>query len=257
MSYTDLTAMRNDFLAKTQAKLLAKDFSTAADTDLIVSGALVRAFDSVNNFDPISTTALSMIGGVGDLNAYLADPSNRDAFEQILANSQAMTAVAASSTAMNAVIASSTAMNAVAASSTAMNTVIASSVAMAAIAKSKTALSAIWAYEIALAAIRANTAAINALISSSYTVVISNNPSSLTTTMVATKSILLQGTCGASGGSNTCVFADRYYNGVATNDYSCTLTDGVYSNQAVAFSNIRIKSSSNNYGVRLYIIDCD
>lgn len=58
MAYTDLTSMRNDFLAKTQAKLLAKDFSTATEADLIINGALVRAFDSVNNFDPITTSSL-------------------------------------------------------------------------------------------------------------------------------------------------------------------------------------------------------
>jgi hypothetical protein len=147
--------MRNDFLAKTQAKLLAKDFSTAADTDLIVSGALVRAFDSVNNFDTISSTALSMIGNVGDLNVYLSDLSNRDAFEQILANSQAMNAVAANSTVMTAVAASQVAMTAVAASSTAMSAVAASQVAMSAVAASQVAINAVIASQVAITAINA------------------------------------------------------------------------------------------------------
>jgi hypothetical protein len=285
--------MRNDFLNKTQTKLLAKDFSTAADTDLIVAGALVRAFDSVNNFDPISSTALSMIGNVGNLDVYLADPSNRDAFEAMLANIQSMNAVAASSVAMTAIVASTTAKNAVLASSTAMsainandqairifmlagtnqvysnfanvaavaassvamNAVAASSVAMNAVALLKTALSAIWASEVALAAIRAITTAVDTLVSSPYTVYIDNTPANLTNAMVTTKSILLKSK--NYNGTDTNYLRDQCGNGVVGGGISYQ-TSYSYQNNVIAFSNIRhYLNSTNGYAWQAYIIDCD
>jgi hypothetical protein len=91
------------------------------------------------------------------LEEWLQDASNRDAFERILSSPEAMRAVAASSTAMTAVVASSTAMTAVAASSTAMTAVAASSTAMAAVAASSTAM----------AAVLANSSAWNAVVNSS------------------------------------------------------------------------------------------
>jgi hypothetical protein len=173
--------MRNDFLAKTQAKLLAKDFSTAAETDLILSGALVRAFDSINNFDPISSSALSMIANVGSLNTYLADPSNRDAFEQILADSKAMTAITASSTAMTAITASSTAMTAVLANSTALAAVLESSTAMSAITASSTAMTAVLANSTALAAVLESSTAMSAITASSTAMTVSVRPHHIAT----------------------------------------------------------------------------
>ncbi|MBD3768296.1 MAG: hypothetical protein IE928_10205, partial [Gammaproteobacteria bacterium] len=76
MAYQNLKQMRDAFLSEAQTKLLAKDFSTASDNELIICGAMVRAFDSVNNFDPITIETLSFIEQVSDFNGYLDDPSN-------------------------------------------------------------------------------------------------------------------------------------------------------------------------------------
>jgi hypothetical protein len=75
MAYTDLTSMRNAFLTKTQAKLLAKDFSASDEKDLIITGAMVKAFDSVNNFDPSGVGGASggASGGAGNPFTYLND----------------------------------------------------------------------------------------------------------------------------------------------------------------------------------------
>ena len=145
MSSTDLVNFRDQFLAKTEARLKALDIAAASDTDLLLNSALLKAYGAVNDFDVISTNALSFLTNKtgAQLETALQDPSNRARFEEILAStfalnavvasSSAMTTVAGSSIAMTAVIASSTAMTAVAASSTAMTAVIASSTAMTAV----------------------------------------------------------------------------------------------------------------------------
>ena len=202
MAYSDLTTMRNDFLAQTQAKLLAKDFATATDSDLILSGVLIQKFDAVNNFDPISSSAISLLTGVSNFNTFLGDLSNRQAFEDAIASPSAMAAIIANSTVFANILASSTAMAAVASSSTVMNTIIASasgfanilasSTAMSAVAVSKTALSIIWGSESLLSEVRANQSAVDKLVSSPRTIYLNNNPSNLTTVQVSGKCILIK-----------------------------------------------------------------
>ena len=166
MAYPDLTNARNAFLAKAQSVIIASDFSTATNTDLILGAATFKAFDTVNNFDPFTVNAVSFITSVGNLETYLQDPSNRQAFNDICNSVSAMTAVIASTTAMTAVAASTTAMTAVAASTTAMTEVIASTTAMTAVAASTAAITAVAASSTAMTALNASTAAMNTLYAS-------------------------------------------------------------------------------------------
>ncbi len=145
MAYPDLTNARNAFLAKAQSVIIASDFSTATNTDLILGAATFKAFDTVNNFDPFTVNAVSFITSVGNLETYLQDPSNRQAFNDICNSVSAMTAVIASTTAMTAVAASNTAITAVAASSTAMTALNASTAAMNTLYASTLVTKAIYA----------------------------------------------------------------------------------------------------------------
>jgi len=131
------TSFRNSFLAEAESRLDAINASTATTTDLLVAGALYKMAAAVAQLDLLGPSALRLLETMTgtQLEAWLQDTTNRDAFERILASPEAMRAVAASSTAMAAVAASSTAMAAVAASST----------AMAAINNSDTALDALYA----------------------------------------------------------------------------------------------------------------
>ena len=175
------------------------------------------------------------------------DPGRLAELNQLLQLRGQVRRLAASSTAMAAVIASSTAMAAVAASSTAMAAVAASSTAMAAVAASKAALLACWNSETALTALRGSAAALTALMASQYksTVGNGNAPSSLTITMLAGKTILLQ-SCNANS-SDTNTLATKYQNGsaVANHVYSTAATN---STQMVAFVDIKHATYVNNYG---------
>jgi hypothetical protein len=114
MSSTDLTHFRNQYLTKAQDRLLLLDIPNASDTDLLLNSALLKAYDAVNQFDTLGPGAVSLLDGMGSgvLETWIADPSNRQAFETVAASSTAMAAVAASSTAMAAVAASNVASDA-------------------------------------------------------------------------------------------------------------------------------------------------
>jgi hypothetical protein len=173
------TSFRNSFLAEAESRLDAVNPATASTTDLLMAGALYKMAAAVAEVDLIGPSALRLLETMtgAQLEAWLQDASNREAFDRILsssgamraiaASSTAMAAVAASSTAMTAVAASSTAMAAVAASSTAMNAVVNSSTAMAAVAASSTAMTAVAASSTAMTALLANSSAWDAVVNSS------------------------------------------------------------------------------------------
>jgi hypothetical protein len=124
-----------------------------------------------------------------------------------------------------------------------------------AVANSKTALLAIWSSNVALTNIKASTAAINALVSSSYTTYICNYPGNLSSAMVSTKSILLQ---EYSGGVDTIYLSDLYSNGVLVGNWTYTEPSATWQTHVLPFSNIRhYKQSDHNYQWFAYIIDCD
>jgi len=150
---------------------------------------------------------------------------------------------------------SSNAMTAVASSSTAMTAVSASSTAMTAVRGSKTALTAIWGSETALTAIRNNSTAISTLVGSPYTSYFVNNPSNLQSTMVASKSILLQH-YNSSGTADYNYLRVLYANGVSQGDVSYTTTTS-WSYPVRAFTDIRHYSWVNNHNWYGYIIKCD
>ena len=158
MPSSTLTQYRDQYIQRVKSRLLAADVASATDTELILQSALYKALDAVNRIDLIGPDALSLLAGMtgSELQTWLQDVSNRQAFESIVASSTAMQAVAASSTAMQAVAASATAMQAVAASSTAIQAVWASNTAADAVLTSTTAKNAIWESDTALAALQAN-----------------------------------------------------------------------------------------------------
>jgi hypothetical protein len=92
--------------------------ATASNTDLLVAGALYKMATAVAEVDLLGPSALRLLETMtgAQLEEWLQDASNREAFSRILASSEAMRAVAASSTAMAAVNASDTALNALYAS---------------------------------------------------------------------------------------------------------------------------------------------
>ena len=159
------TSFRNSFLTEAESRLDAINTTTATNTDLLVSGALYKMAAAVAEVDLLGPSALRLLETMTgtQLEAWLQDLTNRDAFERVLSSSEAMRAVAASSTAMTAVAASSTAMTAVAASSTAMTAVIANSSAWAAVVASSTAMTAVAASSTAMTAVAASSTAMTAI----------------------------------------------------------------------------------------------
>lgn len=137
MSSTDLVDFRNQFLAKTEARLNALDIAAASDTDLLLNSALLKAYGAVNDFDVISINALSFLSNKtgAQLETALQDPSNRVRFDEIVASTSAMTAIVASATAMTTISGSITAMKAM----------VASSAWLAGMSASNSAMTAIWA----------------------------------------------------------------------------------------------------------------
>jgi hypothetical protein len=162
------TSFRNSFLTEAESRLDAVNPATASTTDLLMAGALYKMAAAVAEVDLIGPSALRLLETMtgAQLEAWLQDTSNRDAFERILSSSEAMRAVIASSTAMAAVIASSTAMAAVAASSTAMAAVLANSSAWAAVVASSTAMAAVAASSTAMDAVWASNTAADAVLTS-------------------------------------------------------------------------------------------
>jgi hypothetical protein len=142
--------------------------ATASTTDLLMAGALYKMAAAVAELDLLGPSALRLLETMTgtQLETWLQDASNRDAFERILSSSEAMRAVAASSTAMAAVAASSTAMAAVIANSSAWAAVVASSTAMAAVAASSTAMAAVVASSTAMDAVWASNTAADAVLTS-------------------------------------------------------------------------------------------
>jgi hypothetical protein len=151
------TSFRNSFLTEAESRLDAVNITTASNTDLLVAGALYKMAAAVAEVDLLGPSALRLLETMtgAQLEAWLQDLTNRDAFERILSSSEAMRAVAASSTAMNAVAASSTAMAAVAASSIAMDAVWASNTASDAVLTSAAARLAVYESDTALARLQA------------------------------------------------------------------------------------------------------
>ena len=134
-----------------------------------------------------------------------------------------------------------------AASSTAMNAVAASSTAMNAVAASSTALLACWNSETALTSLRSSATAMTALLASPFkSTVGANTPSTLTTSMVDGKTILLRSY--NSVGNDTNHLRERYANGALSGGGNYTYTTSTsYSTQMLAFSSIRHYSWNNDY----------
>jgi hypothetical protein len=184
--------------------------------------------------------------------------ASASAMSIVAENYSSMDVVANSYTAMGVVATSAVAMGVIVANSTAMDIVARSNNAMSAIASSKTALSAIWAVDTALAAIRNSDLAVDALVASTYTTYISNNPSKLTDAMVTTKSILIKSqNTNDSDNNDTNYLQDKCSNGAVVGKYTYT-TSTSYTVQMLAFSNIKhYDKTSNDYTWQAYIIDCD
>ncbi|WP_162860575.1 hypothetical protein [Pseudothauera hydrothermalis] len=169
MPSTTLTQFRDQYVDRVKQRLLAANVASASDTDLILQSALYKALDAVNRIDVIGPDALALLAGMSgaELEAWLGDIANRQAFEAVVASSTAMQAVLASTSAWSAVVASSTAMQAVAASSTAMQAVASSSTAMQAVAASSTTMQAVAASSTAMQAVASSSTAMQAVAASS------------------------------------------------------------------------------------------
>ena len=112
------TSFRNSFLTEAESRLDAVNTAAATNTDLLVAGALYKMAAAVAEVDLIGPSALRLLENMtgAQLESWVQDMTNRDAFERILSSPEAMRAVAASSTAMAAVNASDVALNALYAS---------------------------------------------------------------------------------------------------------------------------------------------
>ncbi len=159
MPLSDLTNFRNEYLAEVGARLTAATITTATDTDLLLQSALLKAYDAVNQFDPLGPGAVSILSIMtgAELETWLQDASNRQSFETVVASSTAMTAVINDTAAWATIVASSTAMTAVINDTAAWATIVASSTAMTAVAASSTAMTAVAASDIASDAVFTNT----------------------------------------------------------------------------------------------------
>jgi hypothetical protein len=126
---------------------------------------------------------------------------------------------------------------------------------MTAVGNSKPALSIIWASETALSAIRNSGVAVNALVSSPYTVYVSNTPNNLSNAIVTTKSILLKSR--NTTGNDSYNLLTNYSNGSYVGYYYYS-TNTSFTYQVVAFQNIyHASNSTSGYTWQAYIIDCD
>ncbi len=182
-------AFRNDLITEVESRLDAVDVSEASDQQLLMKGALYKMAAAVAEADLMGPSALRLLETMNssELGTWLAETSNREAFERILANSPASIAVSASSaimaviaanstaitafitntTSLTAMLASSTAMTAVAASSTAMGALIGNTAAVTAMLASSTAMTAVAASSTAMTAILGSTSTVTAMLASS------------------------------------------------------------------------------------------
>lgn len=87
MAYSDLTAARVDFLNSAKGKLLAKDFATATEQDMIISGALMRSLMSGIEFQPDYIDAYSFIVQ-SDLETALQNSANLDVLNGYFSNTR-------------------------------------------------------------------------------------------------------------------------------------------------------------------------
>lgn len=196
MSSTNLTDFRNQYLTRTKLRLTAIDLSTADDKALIVASALLRGYDSVNRFDAIVPEAISSLESMTwpELNTYLQDASNRQAFEQILSSQEAMKAIAASGAAMASIALCSIAMTAIAANSVAMTAITASSVAMGAVSSSSLAMTAVAASNVAMTALVASNLAMNAVGSNGASMTaLSINSTAVATILASSQAMSIMG----------------------------------------------------------------
>jgi len=244
MSSTDLTNFRDQYLATVQARLLAANVTGATDTELLIQQALFKAYDAVNNIDIIGSGAVTLLASMTgtQLQTWIQDPSNRQAFESVIASSTAMAAVIASSTAMAAVAASSTAMAAVAASSTAMTSFLSNTVSRG----------AIWASSTALAAIQsAPDPVIDSLLTLPSVSMMNNNPSSLTSVFISGKSMMLK--CKNNSGSDTNSIQTLAGGSGTGNDVFSTTT--AWLRHVRAYQDVKHYAYSNNYVFQGYIVN--
>jgi hypothetical protein len=173
MPSPNLSTFRNTHLTALQTKLQSLDLTNPVDTDLIINGALLGAWNKANLFmaAPAAPEVSNLAAlSTADLNAFLADPGNLQKFTTMVNNTLVTTALSAaeSTTAAWSVIAQSSAtMTAIAASSTAMNLVASSSNAMAAMAASNTAMTALAASSVAMPILAASSIAMTAIVGSS------------------------------------------------------------------------------------------
>ena len=179
---------------------------------------------------------------------------NTSRVRSVAASSTAMAAVAASSTAMAAVAASSTAMAAVIANSTAMAVVAASSTAMTAVSVSSTALGCIWASDVAQTRIRAVQAAVDILVLSSRSALLTITTGSATATQFVGNCILLKSK--VSYGTQTDTVKTRYSNGAITVNGSISNT-AAYANIVMSFKDFAFVAGQFSYQSSYYYINCN
>lgn len=201
-----------------------------------------------------SSTALAVV--MGSPSAFAAVVSSSAAAMAVVAVPTALTALLSNATAWATFLASSTAMTALAANLIAMTTVAANLTVMTALAANKTGLLACWNSETALSALRSSSTALTALLASPYASSISGNPSSLSSTMVAGKTILLKS--NNSSANDTNYLRTRYTNGSIANggDYTYS-TSPNYTTQMLAFQDIKHYSYAGNQYWSAYLVKVD
>ena len=272
---------RNGFLTEIEGRISSFTPSTATDNELLVKGALFKMAASVAEIDMLNPSSLRLLETLtsAQLNTWLGDLSNKEAFDRLLSDTNAFRSLLYSSTPYNTVLGSSSAMAILAANPTAITTVlgeatafsalisnssafaamIASTAALNAMVASATAMTAITANSTAFAAMIASTAALNAMVASATAMAAVAANSTAMTTVAASSAALT-----AIKGSATAISAINGSTTAKNALYSSPLktvvtkTNGDVWNFAVSFHAgsglfVRFYDSSNVSNMSLYL----
>lgn len=163
------TSFRNVFLPEAETRLSAVDLAGASINQLLAHGALYKMAAEVAAVDMISPYAVRLLETMSgpQLETWIADPSNRESFERILASTEAVKALCASSTIMATIAGSDTAVAALLENSNAMAIVFTRSTAMVALVASTVFMTGVTTSSSYMASIFNSSAALNAIFAAS------------------------------------------------------------------------------------------
>lgn len=136
-----ILSFRKTFLEKIKTRLNQIDVSSANDEQLLLTGALIKQLDAVNQINPISLNTLAVIDTLTgpELDEFALDPDSGMHVISIIKDAAVMAVIARSAPTMTAISASAEWVKLINSEASAINIIVNNAVAMDSISSSATA----------------------------------------------------------------------------------------------------------------------